>query len=79
MDVMAQAVSTLVYTRTDNIYAPIINPKRRTMENDCSNLYDGRLCYLTFHKHERALVGYVCAYPHNCKECKDYKSKEKIQ
>lgn len=46
------------------------------MDNDCANLYDGRLCYLTFHEHERTLVGYACAYPHNSKECKHYKSKE---
>lgn len=47
------------------------------MKNDCANLYDGRLCYLTFHEYDRKLIGYVCAYPHNYKECKDYKSKEK--
>lgn len=46
------------------------------MDNDCANLYDGHLCYLTFHEHERTLVGYACAYPHNSKECKHYKSKE---
>lgn len=46
------------------------------MENDCDNLYDGRLCLLTFHEHDRDLVAYVCDYPDNCKECKDYKPKD---
>lgn len=45
------------------------------MENDCENLYKGRLCWLTVHEHGRELVAYVCAYPHNCKKCKDYKPK----
>lgn len=45
------------------------------MENDCDNLYKGRLCWLTAHDHDRNLVLYVCAYPDNCKECKDYKPK----
>lgn len=46
------------------------------MENNCANLYDSRLCYLTFHDEGRNLVGYPCAYPQNCKECKDYKPKK---
>lgn len=51
------------------------------MVNDCENLYNGRLCWLTAHHpnfdRERGLVVYVCAYPDNCKECKDYKSRNK--
>lgn len=47
------------------------------MENDCINLYRGRLCALTAHESQYPLRGvlrmYVCAYPENCKECKDYK------
>ena len=47
------------------------------MENNCTNFSDEHLCYLTFHEHERNLVGYPCAYQQNCHECKDYKPKEK--
>lgn len=56
---------------------PDYNPKRRKMANDCKNLYKGELCWLTAHDHARCLFAYPCAYPHNCKECKDYKPKEK--
>ena len=45
------------------------------MKNDCINLYKG-LCALTAHESQYPLRGkltmYVCAYPYNCKECKDY-------
>lgn len=51
------------------------------MENDCINLYKDRLCWLTAHHAQYPrrgeLVLYVCAYPHNCQDCKDYKPKEK--
>lgn len=47
------------------------------MENDCENLYNDHLCYLTFHDYDRSLVGYPCAYQHNCRDCKDYKPNEK--
>lgn len=48
----------------------------KAMENNCKNLYDGRLCYLTFHERNRNLIGYPCVYPYNYIECKDYKKKE---
>lgn len=47
------------------------------MENNCANLYKGRLCWATAHNEGRNLVAYVCAYPHNCYDCKSYKPKEK--
>lgn len=47
------------------------------MENDCKHLYKSCLCWLTAHENGRDLVAYVCAFPDNCKECKDYKPKEK--
>ena len=47
------------------------------MENDCINLYKGRLCALTAHESQYPLRGqlimHICAYPYNCKMCKDYK------
>lgn len=30
-------------------------------------------CWLTAHHQEGDLIVYQCAYPHNCRECKDYK------
>lgn len=49
------------------------------MENDCTHLYKGRLCWLTAHHpnfdRERGLVAYVCAYPDNCRDCEHYKPK----
>ena len=49
------------------------------MENDCINIYKGKLCRLTAHDHDRRLVVYPCAYPYNCKKCEDYKPKENKQ
>lgn len=46
------------------------------MENSCVNLYSGCLCYLTLHKRNGDLVVCPCAYPQNCKDCKDYKPKK---
>lgn len=66
-----------IHVTLKSFLALTTNQKRRKMENDCINLYDNRLCYLTFHEYERNIVGYACAYPHNCKECKDYKTKNK--
>lgn len=47
------------------------------MENDCINLYKGRLCALTAHESQYPLrlIMYACAYPDNCNECKDYQKK----
>lgn len=47
------------------------------MENDCINLYKGKQCWLTAHHIGRELWAFICAYPYNCRECKDYKPKEK--
>ena len=48
------------------------------MENDCINLYRGRLCALTAHESQYyplrgVLKMDICAYPENCRDCKDYK------
>lgn len=48
----------------------------KEIKNDCSNLYKGK-CMLTAHHMGRELWAFVCAYPHNCREGKDYKPKEK--
>lgn len=42
------------------------------MENDCKNRYMD-WCRLTAHHHEGDLIAYPCAYPDNCRDCKDYK------
>lgn len=46
------------------------------MENDCINLYRGRLCALTAHESQYPLRGvlrmYICAYPDNCSDCYHY-------
>ena len=49
--------------------------KTKKMENNCINRRI-EWCWLTAHHHNRKLIIYPCAYPHNCKECKDYKPKE---
>lgn len=46
--------------------------KEEVMENDCANRCI-EWCRLTAHCHEGDMIVYTCAYPHNCKECKDYK------
>lgn len=42
------------------------------MENDCKN-HRRDWCRLTEHWLDGLFIAYRCAYPHNCKECKDYK------
>lgn len=41
--------------------------------NDCTHLYQSRLCWLTAHWYDRKLWLLPCSHPTGCRECVKYK------